>query len=112
MPKRRKSPITWRRFISLKAIIHERTRCSSARSLFVKKFCRRTIRALLRLTTILPPFVPASKLYGDAERLYKKALSIRENSLGADHPHVAETLYNLGLLYLKEKKYEAAEELS
>ena len=36
--------------------------------------------------------------YDDAEPLYKRALAIREETLGPQHPHVAESLNNLALL--------------
>ena len=35
----------------------------------------------------------------DAERLYKRALTVAERALGPDHPNVATSLNNLALLY-------------
>jgi tetratricopeptide (TPR) repeat protein len=36
----------------------------------------------------------------DAERMFLRALAVKEARLGADHPDVATTLTNLGLLYV------------
>ena len=36
--------------------------------------------------------------YDDAEPLYKRALAIREDTLGPRHPDVASSLNNLGVL--------------
>ena len=49
--------------------------------------------------------------YAEAEALYKRALAIREKALGADHPDVAETLYNLAVVYRPQGKYADAEAL-
>lgn len=49
--------------------------------------------------------------YSEAEPLYKRALSIREQQLGIDHTDVAANLNNLGLLYWQQGKYEEAEPL-
>ncbi|MCP4544851.1 MAG: tetratricopeptide repeat protein, partial [bacterium] len=49
--------------------------------------------------------------YDRAERLYLRALEIREEILGSKHPNVAVSLNNLGLLYDNQGKYEAAEPL-
>ncbi len=49
--------------------------------------------------------------YLEAEPLYQRALSIREQVLGAQHPDVAQSLSDLGLLYLGLSKYERAEPL-
>jgi tetratricopeptide (TPR) repeat protein len=38
--------------------------------------------------------------YAEAEPLYKRSLKIREKALGKDHPYVATSLNNLGLLSL------------
>jgi len=35
----------------------------------------------------------------DAEKMYKRALAVKEVALGPDHPDVATTLTNLGVLY-------------
>ena len=50
--------------------------------------------------------------YDEAEALFKRALAIRENALGADHPDVAQTLNNLALVYQAQGKYSEAEGLS
>jgi tetratricopeptide (TPR) repeat protein len=47
--------------------------------------------------------------YADAEGLYKRSLAIREEKLGRDHPDVAQTLSNLGILYRNQGKYAEAE---
>jgi tetratricopeptide (TPR) repeat protein len=43
------------------------------------------------------------------EGLYKRSLAIREEKLGRDHPDVAQTLSNLGILYRNQGKYAEAE---
>ena len=47
----------------------------------------------------------------EARPLYSRALSIREEALGPDHPHVAWTLRNLGLLLLERGELGEAETL-
>ncbi len=47
--------------------------------------------------------------YAEAEPLYMKALKIREESLGPEHPKVAAILNNLGNLYRAQGKYAEAE---
>ena len=49
--------------------------------------------------------------YGEAEPLYRRALAIREKSLGSDHPQVATSLNNLAGLYHGQGKYDEAEPL-
>ncbi|MEI7636234.1 MAG: tetratricopeptide repeat protein [Syntrophus sp. (in: bacteria)] len=49
--------------------------------------------------------------YPDAESLYKRALSIYEKALGPDHPDVATTLNNFGLLKCATGQYADAEPL-
>ncbi len=49
--------------------------------------------------------------YGEAEPLYKRSLSIREQQLGPDHPDVATSLNNLALLYESMGRYGEAEPL-
>eukprot|EP00752_Nemacystus_decipiens_P008095 g7236.t1 len=44
----------------------------------------------------------------EAEGLYRRALTIREEKLGVDHPHVASTLHNLGVCALEAGKMEEA----
>jgi hypothetical protein len=46
--------------------------------------------------------------YGEAEGLYKRALTIRENVLGKSHPDVAATLNNLATVYGAAGKIENA----
>jgi tetratricopeptide (TPR) repeat protein len=50
----------------------------------------------------------AQKKYTEAEPLYKKAISIREQSLGKEHLMVAMSLSNLSLLYYAQKKFSKA----
>jgi tetratricopeptide (TPR) repeat protein len=50
--------------------------------------------------------------YADAEPLYKRALAIREKTLGPDHPDVAQSLNNLASLYDHQGRYADAEPLS
>jgi tetratricopeptide (TPR) repeat protein len=49
--------------------------------------------------------------YAEAEPLYQRSLQIREQQLGADHPHVATSLNNLALLYRSQGCYGDAEPL-
>jgi tetratricopeptide (TPR) repeat protein len=49
--------------------------------------------------------------YAEAEPLLKRALEIRERSLGPDHPDVAESLNNLALLYESRGRSAEAEPL-
>ncbi len=39
--------------------------------------------------------------YAEAEPLYERALAIREEALGAEHPHVAQSLENYAALLRK-----------
>jgi tetratricopeptide (TPR) repeat protein len=48
--------------------------------------------------------------YFEAEAFEKRALVIREKSLGEDHMMVARTLGNLATIYMREGKYREAEE--
>ncbi len=47
--------------------------------------------------------------YEEAELFYQRALTIREQVLGAEHPDTAATLNNLGRLYTSQGKYQEAE---
>ena len=49
--------------------------------------------------------------YAEAEPLYKRALAIREKTLGPDHPDVANSLNNLAGLYQDQRRYADAESL-
>ena len=49
--------------------------------------------------------------YGEAEPLYVRSLSIREQQLGTDHPDVATSLHNLAFLYNLQGCYSEAEPL-
>jgi tetratricopeptide (TPR) repeat protein len=44
----------------------------------------------------------------DAERMFVRALDVKEAGLGRDHPDVAVTLTNLGLVYMAEDRHEEA----
>ena len=44
--------------------------------------------------------------YAEAERLYKRALAIKEKALGPEHPHVASNLNNLAELYRARGRYD------
>jgi predicted HTH transcriptional regulator/tetratricopeptide (TPR) repeat protein len=50
-------------------------------------------------------------MYSEAEPLFRKSLSIREQVLGLDHPDIAQSLNNLALLYYKQGRYEETEPL-
>jgi len=47
--------------------------------------------------------------YAEAEPLFKRALQIREQTLGPDHPHVASSLNDLAISYLSRGQYAQAE---
>src|SRR5262245_37874461 len=47
--------------------------------------------------------------FGEAEALYRRALAIREQAVGANHPNVADTLNDLGLVYKDQRKQGEAE---
>ncbi len=49
--------------------------------------------------------------FAEAEPLFKRALAIREEALGPEHPAVAINLNNLALLYWSQGKYAEAEPL-
>src|SRR5688572_29019717 len=49
--------------------------------------------------------------YVEAEPLYLRALAIREEIRGAEHPDVADSLNSLGLLYRTQGQYVRAEPL-
>jgi tetratricopeptide (TPR) repeat protein len=49
--------------------------------------------------------------YTEAEPLYQRALAIREQQLGAQHPDTAQSLNNLAMLYQDQGKDEQAEPL-
>ena len=56
-------------------------------------------------------FTPLTRRRGNhkgAERLYRRALSIKEKALGPEHPDIAMTLNNLAVLYKSENKLRAA----
>jgi tetratricopeptide (TPR) repeat protein len=46
--------------------------------------------------------------YGETERFLKRALTIREQKLGQDHPDVAQTLNNLALLSARQGRWGEA----
>ena len=50
-------------------------------------------------------------MYGQAEPLYQRALSIKEAALGRNHPSIAVPLHNLALLYSEQGLYDRAEPL-
>ncbi len=47
--------------------------------------------------------------YSEAEPMYRRALEIKEKSLGYDHPSIATSLNNLALLYKTQGIYDKAE---
>ena len=49
--------------------------------------------------------------YADAKPLYKRALAIRQEALGPDHPDVAQSLNNLADLYSAQGRHADAEPL-
>lgn len=50
-------------------------------------------------------------LYDNAVMLDERALELRLETLGPDHPDVAETLFALGALYSQQARYQDAEEV-
>jgi tetratricopeptide (TPR) repeat protein len=56
-------------------------------------------------------YLEQSAQYAQAEPLYLRALSIRENILGSEHSDTATTLHQLAILYADQGKYEQAEPL-
>jgi tetratricopeptide (TPR) repeat protein len=46
--------------------------------------------------------------YEEAKPLFQRALVIREQALGPEHPDIAQTLSNLAFLYHHQDKYEEA----
>ena len=53
----------------------------------------------------------AQKRYAEAEPLHNRSLAIREKALGPNHPLVATSLNDLGLLYSIQGRYADAERL-
>jgi tetratricopeptide (TPR) repeat protein len=49
------------------------------------------------------------KKYAEAERLYRRALVIREKNLGKEHEDVALIINNLAVLYGEQSRYDVAE---
>jgi tetratricopeptide (TPR) repeat protein len=52
-----------------------------------------------------------ARRYVDAELLYKRSLAIREKVFGPNHPDVAISLNQLGVLYDTQSRYDDAEQL-
>ena len=49
--------------------------------------------------------------YGEADKLFQRAIEIWEKSLGPKHPYLATALLNLGSVYADEERFEEAEAL-
>ena len=49
--------------------------------------------------------------YEQAQPLLQRALAIREQQLGPDHPDTAQSLNSLAVLYYEQGKYELCEPL-
>ena len=47
--------------------------------------------------------------YGEAERLFKRSLAIREKILGPDHPNIASSLHNLARLLESQVRVDPLE---
>jgi len=56
-------------------------------------------------------YLQARALYTLAEPLHQRALTIREQLLGPEHPQVADSLHELARLYYQQGKYTQAEPL-
>jgi hypothetical protein len=50
-------------------------------------------------------------VWGAVERIYKRALAIREKALGPDHPDVGTNLDNLAGSFFVQKNWQQAAEL-
>jgi len=61
--------------------------------------------------TNLAALYEAQGKHADAERFYKRALSISENSLDPDHPNVATSLENYAAFLRKNSRVAEAEKL-
>ena len=61
--------------------------------------------------TNLASLYEAQGKHADAEGLYKRALSISENSLDPDHPNVATSLENYAAFLRKNSRVAEAEKL-
>ena len=55
--------------------------------------------------------VDLAENYGEAERLFRRALSITEKESGSESPDVVRRLINLGMLLYSEGRYQEAEPL-
>ncbi len=64
-----------------------------------------------QLLNVVGRYVHLRARLSEAERLYNKSLSLRENDLGSDHLLVAMSLHNLAWLYFDQGKYAEAEPL-
>ena len=64
----------------------------------------------MSLTTLAEVYRGQGRL-GDAERLHRQALAIREARFGKDHPAVAASLNHLAVLYNARATYREAEGL-
>jgi len=89
--------------------------------------CERLLPHVLTCASALPDLVEDQELanvlrkaadylhervqYKEAEPLYRRALRIRQQALGPEHPDSARPLYGLAYLYYEQGKYEEAEPL-
>ena len=53
-------------------------------------------------------FYCVHRRYSEAEPLYLRSLEINEKALGTNHPNVAATFYNIGLLFYETDRKEKA----
>jgi eukaryotic-like serine/threonine-protein kinase len=67
--------------------------------------------AVARLLNGLAAVDDAKGAYGEARALYERALAIRENTFGPDHPHVAMSLNNLATVHQQTGAYDEAKAL-
>ncbi len=70
-----------------------------------------TFSEAVRLLDDVASYENDHALYAQAESLCQRALAIREQVLGAEHPDTAMSLYNLAYLYKAQGKYSQAEPL-
>ena len=75
---------------------------------FVKKLFHQIILTLANLTIILVWCMKDTGEYSKAIFHYEKALQIREITLPPNHPDVAESYNNIGLVYERMGEYSKA----
>ena len=78
---------------------------------FLERLSRRSHPDLAAILTNSGQLYSRQHRYGDAESSYRRALDIRQTSLGPSHPDLAETLNAYAVLLKKTKRKAEAEEM-